>query len=107
MNKLLEDEDSADEEFWGQDAFAEEEGDGVYESESEKEDVFDDDFSDDESFDDAYDEFDDDPIPTHMRAPPNATGMRLLTPESDASLNSDRAWPGPVSYTHLTLPTKA
>ena len=30
MNKLLEDEDSADEEFWGQDAFAEEEGDGVY-----------------------------------------------------------------------------
>ena len=49
MNKLLEDEDSADEEFWGQDAFAEEEGDGVYESESEKEDVFDDDFNDDES----------------------------------------------------------
>ena len=49
MNKLLEDEDSADEEFWGQDAFAEEEGDGVYESESEKDDVFDDDFNDDES----------------------------------------------------------
>ena len=49
MNKLLEDEDSADEEFWGQDAFAEEEGDVVYESESEKEDVFDDDFNDDES----------------------------------------------------------
>lgn len=49
MNKLLEDEDSADEEFWNQDAFAEEEGDGVYESESEKEDVFDSDFDEDES----------------------------------------------------------
>ena len=30
MNKLLEDEDSADEEFWGQDAFAEESGDEEY-----------------------------------------------------------------------------
>ena len=36
MNKLLEDEDSADEEFWNQDAFAEEEGDDAYESESEE-----------------------------------------------------------------------
>ena len=41
MTKLLEDEDSADEEFWGQDAFAEESDDNAYESESEKEDVFD------------------------------------------------------------------
>jgi hypothetical protein len=54
----------------------------------------DDDSNDGESFDDAYDEFDDEPIPTHMRAPPNAPGMRLLTPESDESLNTDRAWPG-------------
>lgn len=53
MNKLLEDEDSADEEFWNQDAFAEEEDDGQYESESEQEDVFDDDFDDDESSSDS------------------------------------------------------
>ena len=40
MHALLEDEDSADEEFWNQDAFAEEEGDDAYESESEEQDVF-------------------------------------------------------------------
>ena len=49
MNKLLEDEDSADEEFWNQDAFAEESEDEKYVSESEEADVFDDDFNDDES----------------------------------------------------------
>jgi vacuolar protein sorting-associated protein 72 len=53
MNKLLEDEDSADEEFWNQDAFAEEENDEKYESESEEADVFDDDFNDDESSSDS------------------------------------------------------
>ena len=53
MNKLLEDEDSADEEFWNQDAFAEEEDDAKYESESEEADVFDDDFNDDESSSDS------------------------------------------------------
>ena len=53
MNKLLEDEDSADEEFWNQDAFAEEEDDGQYESESEQADVFDADFDDDESSSDS------------------------------------------------------
>ena len=53
MNKLLEDEDSADEEFWNQDAFAEEEGDDAYESESEEQDVFDADFNDDESSSDS------------------------------------------------------
>lgn len=53
MNKLLEDEDSADEEFWNQDAFAEEEDDAKYESESEEADVFDDDFDDDESSSDS------------------------------------------------------
>ena len=53
MNKLLEDEDSADEEFWNQDAFAEEEDDEKYESESEEADVFDDDFNDDESSSDS------------------------------------------------------
>lgn len=53
MNKLLEDEDSADEEFWNQDAFAEEENDEKYESESEEADVFDDDFDDDESSSDS------------------------------------------------------
>ena len=49
MSALLEDEDSADEAFWGQDAFAEESGDDEYESESEEVDVVDDDFHDDES----------------------------------------------------------
>ena len=49
MNKLLEDEDSADEEFWNQDAFADESGDDAYESESEREDVFDSDFNESES----------------------------------------------------------
>lgn len=49
MQTLLEDEDSADEAFWGQDAFAEESGDDEYESESEEVDVVDDDFHDDES----------------------------------------------------------
>ena len=53
MNKLLEDEDSADEEFWGQDAFAEESGDEEYSSESEEADVFDKDFDDDESSSDS------------------------------------------------------
>ena len=53
MNKLLEDEDSADEEFWNQDAFAEEEDGEKYESESEEADVFDDDFNDDESSSDS------------------------------------------------------
>ena len=53
MNKLLEDEDSADEEFWNQDAFAEEEDDAKYESESEEADVFDADFDDDESSSDS------------------------------------------------------
>jgi vacuolar protein sorting-associated protein 72 len=33
MTKLLEDEDSADEEFWNQDAFAEDEEDEKYVSE--------------------------------------------------------------------------
>ena len=49
MHALLEDEDSADEEFWNQDAFAEESGDDAYESEEEEEDVVDDDFHDSES----------------------------------------------------------
>jgi len=49
MHTLLEDEDSADEEFWNQDAFAEESGDEEYESEVEEEDVVDDDFHDSES----------------------------------------------------------
>lgn len=49
MHTLLEDEDSADEEFWNQDAFAEESGDEEYESEVEEEDVLDDDFHDSES----------------------------------------------------------
>jgi len=49
MHTLLEDEDSADEEFWNQDAFAEESGDEEYESEEEEEDVVDDDFHDSES----------------------------------------------------------
>jgi len=49
MQTLLEDEDSADEAFWGQDAFAEESGDDEYESESEEVDVVDDDFHDEES----------------------------------------------------------
>jgi len=49
LQTLLEDEDSADEEFWNQDAFADESGDEVYESESEEEDVVDDDFHDEES----------------------------------------------------------
>ena len=49
MTKLLEDEDSADEEFWNQDAFAEDEEDEKYVSESEEADLFDDDFNDDES----------------------------------------------------------
>ena len=36
MHAQLEDEDSADEEFWNQDAFAEESGDDAYESEEEE-----------------------------------------------------------------------
>lgn len=45
--QLLDDEDSADEEFWGQDFFAEEDKDDEFEaSESEQEDVADADFSD-------------------------------------------------------------
>ena len=44
--QLLEDQDSADEEFWNQDFFAEEEKDREFEaSESEQEDVPDSDFS--------------------------------------------------------------
>ena len=46
---LLEDEDSADEAFWNQDALAEESGDDAYESEEEPEDVFEDDFDESES----------------------------------------------------------
>ena len=48
--QLLEDQDSADEDFWNQDFFAEEEKDQEFEaSESEEEDVPDSDFSEDVS----------------------------------------------------------
>ena len=49
MTRMLEDEDSADEEFWNQDAFKEEHEDSEYESEEEVADVFDKDF-DEENF---------------------------------------------------------
>lgn len=49
MSALLDDQDDADEEFWGQDAFKEEEEDVEYESEAEEADVFDSDFNDSES----------------------------------------------------------
>ncbi len=48
-----------------------------------------DDFDDDE-----YDEFGDDPPLPMLRAPANSPGMRLLTPEREESLDTDRAWPG-------------
>lgn len=44
MAALLEDEDSADEEFWNQDFFQEEDKDQQYATESEEEDVVDTDF---------------------------------------------------------------
>ena len=52
MTRMLEDEDSADEEFWNQDAFKEEQDDSEYESEEEVADVFDKDFDDEESSED-------------------------------------------------------
>ena len=55
MTQMLEDEDSADEAFWGQDAFKEDEADEAYESEDEVLDEFDKDFDRSES-----DEADDD-----------------------------------------------
>jgi len=49
MTRMLEDEDSADEAFWNQDAFKEEQNDEAYESEEEVADVFDADFDEEES----------------------------------------------------------
>lgn len=44
MQALVDDEDTGDEEFWGQDFFQEEEKDVEYGTESEAEDVVDSDF---------------------------------------------------------------
>ena len=52
MTRMLEDEDSADEEFWNQDAFKEEHEDSEYESEEEIADVFDKDFDEEETSED-------------------------------------------------------
>ena len=52
MTRMLEDEDSADEEFWNQDAFKEENEDSEYESEEEVADVFDKDFDEEETSED-------------------------------------------------------
>ena len=52
MTRMLEDEDSADEEFWNQDAFKEEHEDSEYESEEEVADVFDKDFDEEETSED-------------------------------------------------------
>ncbi len=49
---------------------------------------------DGDEFEDTYDEFDQAPIPTRTRTPPNAPGMRVMTPENDESQRTDRAWPG-------------
>jgi len=46
-----------------------------------------------EEDDDDFDEFEDD-SPAPLRAPANSPGMRLLTPEREDSLDTDRAWPG-------------
>lgn len=48
MSKLLDDEVENDEQFWGQDAFREEENDANYQDEGEVADEFDSDFDDDE-----------------------------------------------------------
>ena len=56
MTRMLEDEDSADEEFWNQDAFKEEQNDEAYESEEEVADVFDADFDEEESDEDEEEE---------------------------------------------------
>eukprot|EP00854_Cymbomonas_tetramitiformis_P011769 gene11769-13892_t len=52
LSALVEDDQEADEEFWGQDAFAEEEEDNEYKTESEAEDVVDEDFYKSESSED-------------------------------------------------------
>jgi len=49
-----------------------------------------DDFDDDDDYDDDYDEFEDDEPP---RRPAASPGVRLLSPERDDSLDTDRAWP--------------
>ena len=56
MTRMLEDEDSADEAFWNQDAFKEEQNDEAYESEEEVADVFDADFDEEESDEDEEEE---------------------------------------------------
>lgn len=48
MSKLLDEELETDEQFWGQDAFREEENDVLYQDEGEVADEFDSDFDDDE-----------------------------------------------------------
>ncbi|HCH64527.1 MAG TPA: hypothetical protein DFR83_17100, partial [Deltaproteobacteria bacterium] len=64
-------------------------------------------FSDDDQYDDQYDDFDDDPAPTPVRAPPSAPGMRLLTPEREETLNTDRAWPGLLPRAEAPEPAAA
>eukprot|EP01018_Ginkgo_biloba_P038064 Gb_36856 [translate_table: standard] len=68
MSKLLDDELEGDEEFWGQDAFKEEENDIEYEQEGEVVDEFDSDFDDDEPEPDeeAADEEDRRPVKKRM-----------------------------------------
>ena len=60
MTRMLEDEDSADEAFWNQDAFKEEQNDEAYESEEEVADVFDADFDEEESDEEETQRKDDD-----------------------------------------------
>lgn len=55
------------------------------------EDEYDDEFDD---VDDEFDEFEETEAAVPLRAPDNAPGMRLLTPEREESLDTDRAWPG-------------
>ena len=92
MNKLLEDEDSADEEFWNQDAFAEEENDEKYESESEEADVFDADFDDDESSSDSEEVA----VARERRRPALKAPERKAPPVSRAAQRAKAVKPDPA-----------
>ena len=97
MTQMLEDEDSADEAFWGQDAFKEDEADEAYESEDEVLDEFDKDFDRSES-----DEADDDDEVEGARERVRKT---LKAPERGSKKKNSAAGAGKATTTTTTTTT--
>ncbi|CAL5221719.1 g3963 [Coccomyxa viridis] len=86
MNKLLEEEDSADDEFWNQDFFQEEKADVDYQSESSEATSADEDFSEPEAESDEEGEEVEEKGRRKALKPPGAAGARKPPPQQRKSL---------------------